>query len=89
MSTHAPSTSASPPSIDPQLWARLQRLAAAAGCGAGDLVVDVLREFADEEERHLAAIDAAMAEADAGEIVDYDDVKVDVARKLAELSARR
>jgi|HubBroStandDraft_4_1064222.scaffolds.fasta_scaffold744270_2 RHH-type rel operon transcriptional repressor/antitoxin RelB len=75
--------------LEPDLWARLEELAASAGRSASELAAAVLRDFLEENARHLDAIDAGIAEADAGELVGLDEVKAGVERRLAALSARR
>jgi predicted transcriptional regulator len=89
MATHALSGLDMSPSLDPQLWARLERLAQGAGRSVSELAGAVLRDFVDENERQLAAIDAGIAAADAGDLIEYDEVKADVQAKLAALAARR
>ena len=71
------------------LWERLEKLAESAGSSAPELVDAVLRDFLDENERQLAAIDAGIAAADAGDLIDFDVVEADVQKKLAALSVRR
>ena len=89
MATYAlPSLALSPP-VEPELWARLERLAQTIGCGVQELAAQALRDFVEDQEHQLTAIDAGIAEADAGELIDFADVKADVARKLAALSAKR
>ncbi|MEO5729811.1 MAG: type II toxin-antitoxin system ParD family antitoxin [Byssovorax sp.] len=85
MSAHASTGIDTALILDPQLRARLEKLAEAAGRSASEVVAAVLRQFLDENERDLAAIDAGIEEANAGQLLDYDDVKADV---LAQLSAR-
>lgn len=69
--------------IDPSLCERLERLAAAIDRDASELAGAALRSFLDENEQHMAAIDAGIAEADAGHLLDYDEVKADVLEKLS------
>jgi predicted transcriptional regulator len=83
MATHAPT------GFDAQLWQRLETLAESAGRSASELADAVLRDFLDENERHLAAIDVGIAAADAGDLIDFDDVEADVQKKLAALSTKR
>lgn len=85
MSSHAPTGIDTALILDPQLRARLEKLAEAAGRSASEVVAAVLRQFLDENERDLAAIDAGIEEANAGQLLNCDDVKADV---LAKLSAR-
>jgi len=75
--------------IEPRLWERLEKLAADAGRSVSDLADAVLRDFIDENESQLAAIDAGIAEAEAGELLDYDEVKADIQKKLSALSAKK
>ena len=75
--------------LDPDLWTRLEKLAEAADRSVSDLVGAVLREFVDENERQIEAIKAGIAEADAGELLDFDEVKVALQEKLSALSAKR
>lgn len=88
MSTHAPAADYAPLVLDAQLRERLEELADAAGRSVSELAGAVLREFIDENESQLAAIDAGIAEADAGELYDYDVVKADIQKKLATLVSR-
>ena len=84
------STGASPGLVlDPQLQARIERLAEAAGRSASELVGSVLRAFLDENERALAAIDAGIEEADAGVLLAYDDVKAEPLARLQDAPPRR
>jgi predicted transcriptional regulator len=77
MATHAPS------GLDHDLWDRLEKLADSAGRSASELADAVLRDFLDENEQHLTAIHAGIASADAGELVDFDEVEADAQRRLA------
>lgn len=88
MSSHALADRDAPLVLDPQLRVRLEELAEALGRDASKLADAVLRQFLDESERHLAAIDAGIAEADAGELLDYDEVKAEVLEKLSALPRR-
>ena len=49
----------------------------------------MLRQFLDENEHDLAAIDAGIEEANAGQLLDYDDVKADVLAKLSARTSKR
>jgi len=86
---HAPGRTDTPLVLDPHLRARLEKLAEAAGRSASELVSAVLRDFLDENDRELAAIDAGIEEADAGQLLDYEDVKADVLKKLSAGAAKR
>jgi predicted transcriptional regulator len=72
--------------LDPHLRARLEKLAEASGCTASELASAVLGlgDSLDENERELAAIDAGIEEADAGQLIDYDDVKASVDARFIE-----
>lgn len=74
--------------VDPELQGRLARIAEVAGRTVSELVSAVLRDFVEENERQLAAIDAGIAAADAGDVLDYEDVKAGIQKKLAALSAK-
>lgn len=89
MSIHAPIGLDTTLSLDPQLHARLEKIAEAAGRSASEIVAAVVRQFLDENERDLAAIDAGVEEADAGQLLDYDDVKADVLAKLSARTSKR
>jgi predicted transcriptional regulator len=89
MATHALPPLDTPLGLEPDLWARLEALAESAGKSASELAGAVLRDFLEENEQHLAAIDAGIVAADAGELVGLDEVKAGVERRLAALSARR
>jgi predicted transcriptional regulator len=86
MSTH---TADMPIVLEAQLWERLERLAADTGRSVSDLASAVLREFVDENESQLAAIDVGIAQADRGELVDYEEVKRGIEERLAALSVKR
>jgi predicted transcriptional regulator len=88
MSTHAPVGVDLQLVLDPSLRERLEKLAAAIGRDASELAGAVLRGFLDENERQMAAIDAGIEEADAGHLLDYEDVKADVLEKLSALAKR-
>jgi predicted transcriptional regulator len=68
-------TTQAPTGFDAHLWKRLETLAESAGRSASELADAVLRDFLDEIERHLAAIDVGIAAADAGELIDFDEVE--------------
>ncbi len=89
MSAHAPTGLDPLLILDPQLRARLEKIAEAAGRSASEIVAAVVRQFLDENERDLAAIDAGIEEADAGQLLDYDDVKADVLAKLSARTSKR
>ena len=75
--------------VDPDLWDRLEKVARSAGRSASELAEAALRDFLDESEQHLAALDEGIAAADAGELIDFADVEADVRKKLATLSTKR
>lgn len=54
-----------------------------------ELAGAVLRDFIDENEEPLAAIDAGIAETDAGDVHDYDVVKTEIQEKLSALATKR
>ena len=83
MSTDAPVGADMLLALEPSLRERLEKLAAASGRDASELVGAALRTFLDENERQLAAIDAGIAEADAGDLLDYEEVKADVMEKVS------
>jgi predicted transcriptional regulator len=74
--------------LEPSLRERLEKLAAAIGRDASELVGAALRTFLDENERQLAAIDAGIAEADAGDLLEYEEVKADLMEKVSALAKR-
>lgn len=83
MATHAPT------GFDAHLWKRLETVAESAGRSASELADALLRDFLDENERHLAAIDVGIAAADAGDLIDFEEVEADIQKKLAALSTKR
>jgi predicted transcriptional regulator len=89
MTTRALTGLDTPVTLDPAVWTRLQELAESAGRSVSELAGAVLRDFVDENDRHLAAIDVGIAAADAGELIDFEEVEADVHKQLAALSARR
>lgn len=88
MAVRAPTDSSPQRGVDPVVWARLEKLARASGRSAAELAEALLRDFLDENEGHLAAIDEGIAAADAGELVDFDEVEADVQKQLAALMTR-
>ncbi|MDC3959068.1 CopG family ribbon-helix-helix protein [Polyangium jinanense] len=78
-----------PLALDPELRERLERIAQAAGRSVSELAGAVLRDFIDENDRQLAAIDAGIAEADAGELLDFEEVRADMHKKMSALSPKR
>lgn len=88
MSSQSPAALDTLLALDPYLRVRLERLAEAAGRETSELAGAVIRDFLDENERQMAAIDAGIEEADAGQLLDFDDVKTDVLKKLAVLARR-
>ena len=82
-------TTQAPTGFEAGLWKRLETLAECAGRSAFELADGVLRELLDENERQLAAIDVGIAATDAGELIDFDKVEVDVQKRLAKLSTKR
>jgi predicted transcriptional regulator len=89
MTAHAPTGSLPHLGVAPDLWDRLEKLARSAGRSTSELADVALRDFLDESEQHLAAIDEGIAAADAGDLIGFADVEADVQRKLAALSTRR
>ena len=89
MSAHAPTGLDPMLILDPQLRARLEKIAEAAGRSASEIVAAVARQFLDENEHDLAAIDAGIEEADAGQLLEYDAVKADVLAKLSARTSKR
>ncbi len=88
MTTHALSNLETPVALDDAAWARLAKLAEAAGRSVSELAGAVLRDFIDENERHLEAFEVGIAAADAGDLIDFDDVEADMDKRLAALSAK-
>jgi predicted transcriptional regulator len=88
MSSHSPVGFDAHLVLDPSLRARLEKVAEASGREASELAGAVLRDFVDENERHMAAISAGIQEADAEELLDYEDVKAELLEKLACLAKR-
>jgi predicted transcriptional regulator len=76
-----------PLDLDRQLWVRLKKLAETSDRSVSELVSAALRSFLDENDRHLAAIDAGIAATDAGELIDFAEVEADVEKKLAALGS--
>ncbi len=83
MSSHAPLV------LEAEVWDRLEKLAESAGRSVSDLADAVLRDFLDANEGQLAAIDAGIAEADAGEVHDLSIVKAGIQEKLSALTTKR
>ncbi len=89
MSRHELTALYAPLVLDPHICARLEKLAEAAGRSVSELAGAVLRDFIAENQRQLAEIDAGIADADAGRLLDYDEVKAEIEGKLSALSAKR
>ncbi len=86
VTTRAPTGEEAPLVLDQHLLARLEKLAGAAGRSVSELADAVLRDFLEENERMLVAVDAGIAEADAGQLLDFDVVEAELRQKLSIMS---
>jgi predicted transcriptional regulator len=60
--------------LNPDLQAKLARLAADRGSDAGTLVQEAIERFVDYDEWFLREVEKGMAAADRGELIDHEDV---------------
>jgi predicted transcriptional regulator len=74
--------------LDEDLQERLEALAKASGQELNAFVSSALRSMLDDNDEMIAAIEAGVQEADRGDVLDFDDVKAELAAKLAALQAR-
>lgn len=82
------STETLPLLIDPDVRARLERVATDTGHTASALAGAVLRDFLDESDAYDAAIQAGIDDVEAGRVVSFEEVKADVEAQLAALRAK-
>jgi predicted transcriptional regulator len=75
--------------IDADIRARLDRVAAETGHSASALAGAVLRDFLDEDDAYVATIQVGIDDVEAGNLIDFEVVKANVAAQLAKLSAAR
>jgi predicted transcriptional regulator len=61
--------------VPAQLETRLTVLAQSTGRPADALLREAIEQYADEEERFLAAVDAGVAAADRGEFMENEEVR--------------
>jgi len=60
--------------LNPDLQARLTRLAADRGSDAGTLVQEAVERLVDHDEWFLREVREGLAAADRGELIDHEDV---------------
>jgi predicted transcriptional regulator len=60
--------------LNPDLQAKLARLAADRGSDAGTLVQEAIERFVDYDEWFLREVEKGMAAADRDELIDHEDV---------------
>ena len=60
--------------LNPDLQAKLNRLAAARGSDAGALVQEAIERMVDYDEWFLREVEKGMASADRGELIDHEDI---------------
>jgi RHH-type rel operon transcriptional repressor/antitoxin RelB len=73
--------------LDDDLKGRLEALAEASGQDLSAFVSNALRMLLDDNDQAVAAIEAGVREADQGDILEFDDVKAELATKMAKLQA--
>jgi len=61
-------------SFDPDLQAKLNRLAADRGSDAQALVQEAVERLVDYDEWFLREVDKGIAAADRGDLIDHDDI---------------
>jgi predicted transcriptional regulator len=61
-------------SLNPDLQAKLNRLAADRGSDANTLVQEAVERFVDYDEWFLREVEEGVAAADCGELIDHEDV---------------
>ena len=61
--------------LDPDLQAKLSRLAAQQGCASETLVVEAVERMVNYDEWFLREVDKGLAAADRGELADHSDVR--------------
>lgn len=74
-------------SLDEAAVERLRELAAKAGKRVEDLIAELVQGTLNEQERYRAAVRDGIAQADAGELVDFDDAFDRVSEKLKRMTA--
>lgn len=74
--------------LDEDLQERLEALAKASGQDLNAFVTSALRSMLDDNDAMVAAIEAGVQAADRGDVLDFDDVKAELAAKMAALQAR-
>jgi predicted transcriptional regulator len=60
--------------LNPDLQAKLNRLAADRGSDAGTLVQEAIERLVDYDEWFLREVEKGIAAADRGELIDHEDV---------------
>jgi len=63
--------------VKPEIAARLEKLAESMDRSKSYLAAQAIEEYLVVQEWHDQAVNEAMAEADRGELIDFDDVKRD------------
>lgn len=58
----------------PENEARLAEIAAKKGINANELAQEVLTRFLEDDSNFTAAVNAGLAAADRGQLIDHDDV---------------
>ena len=81
------STEALPLLVDADIRVRLERVAAETGHSASALAGAVLRDFLDEDDAYVAAIQVGIDDVEAGRVISFEELKADVAAQLATLRA--
>ena len=60
--------------LEQQLWNRLAKLASELGRDEGELAIEAIEAYVQDEEDILAAIDRGLADAEAGRVVPHEEV---------------
>lgn len=83
------STETLPLLIDANIRMRLERVAQESGHNASTLAGAVLRDFLDESDAYVAAIQEGIDDVEAGRVVSFEEFKADVEKQLAALMSRK
>ena len=68
-----------------ELEAQLRDLAVETGRSTGELLVDALRAYIDYQAEFREAVEEGIRAAEAGDLVDHDDVVIDFRRRYGTL----
>lgn len=69
--------------LPPDVEATLGDLAARRGQSAAALVTEIVSGFVADQESHIREVEAGIADAEAGNLIDHDDVVAAIRRRRA------